>query len=158
MMKKLLILLLTLPLSLAVYSQSQDSLLIDSLVKDSLIKPSLIKPKYVHHYLDVSLSVGTTGVGIELATRLGKSIQFRAGYDYMPRINMNVYFPIEVGGQPAKLYDASGNRIESRFDRLSKMLTQITGYEVQDEVEMVPQKALVLNCWLLLGIFSVCLC
>lgn len=142
MMKKLLILLLTLPLSLAVYSQSQDSLLIDSLVKDTLIKPSLIKPKYVHHYLDVSLSVGTIGVGIELATRLGKSIQFRAGYDYMPRINMNVYFPIEVGGQPAKLYDASGNRIESRFDRLSKMLTQITGYEVQDEVEMVGKPTL----------------
>lgn len=92
--------------------------------------------------LDFSITAGTTGIGIDLASKIGQSLQLRIGYEFMPRFNMSVYFPIEVGGQPAKLYDANGNRIESSFDRLSKMLTQFTGYEVQDEVEMIAKPTL----------------
>ena len=42
-----------------------------------------------------------------------------------------------MGGQPAVAYDANGNRVETTFDRLSKMLKELTGFTVEDEVEMV---------------------
>ena len=46
-------------------------------------------------------------------------------------------FPIEVGGEPAEKYDANGNRVESRFDRLAKTLKELTGYNVDNHVEMI---------------------
>jgi hypothetical protein len=34
-------------------------------------------------------------------------------------------------------YDENGNRVESRFDRLAKNLKELTGYEIEDHVEMI---------------------
>jgi len=96
-----------------------------------------MKDNGVFQNLDVSVTAGTTGIGIDVASRVHENVQLRAGYEYMPRFKKSIYFPVEVGGQPAKMYDANGNRIESRFDRLSKILTEVTGFQVDDEVEMV---------------------
>ena len=103
---------------------------------------SWMKQNKVFQNLDVSLTAGTPGIGFDVASKIGNYVQLRAGYEFMPRFSMHVNFPVEVGGQPAKLYDENGNRIESRFDRLSKMLTSVTGYEVQDEVEMIGKPTL----------------
>lgn len=96
-----------------------------------------MKDNGVFQNLDVSLTAGTTGIGIDVASKIGNNVQLRAGYEYMPRFKKSIYFPVEVGGQPAVDYDDEGNRIETRFDRLSKMLTDLTGFKVEDEVEMV---------------------
>lgn len=98
---------------------------------------SWFKRNQVFQNLDVSVVAGTTGIGIDVASKIGSSVQLRAGYDYMPRFHKSIYFPVEVGGEPAKKYDANGNRVESNFDRLSKMLHDLTGFNVDDEVEMV---------------------
>ena len=100
------------------------------------------KQSGVFKNLDLSVTAGTTGIGFDIASKIGKSVQLRAGYEFMPRFTKSIYFPVEVGGQPAKLYDANGNRIESSFDRLSKLLSQFTGYQVQDEVEMIGKPTL----------------
>ena len=105
--------------------------------QDSLSTESWFKKNKVFQNLDVSVTAGTTGIGIDVASKIGDYVQLRAGYEYMPRFHKSIYFPIEVGGEPARKYDADGNRIETRFDRLSKALTQVTGFEVQDEVEMI---------------------
>ena len=91
----------------------------------------------VFQNLDVSVTAGTTGIGIDVASKIGNNVQLRAGYEYMPRFKKSIYFPVEVGGQPAVAYDANGNRVETTFDRLSKMLKELTGFTVEDEVEMV---------------------
>lgn len=98
---------------------------------------SWFKRNQVFQNLDVSVVAGTTGIGIDVASKIGSSVQLRAGYDYMPRFHKSIYFPVEVGGEPAKKYDANGNRVESNFDRLSKMLHDLTGFNVDDEIEMV---------------------
>lgn len=116
-------------------AQAQDSTAVTPAPSFNL--GSWMKQNKVFQNLDVSVTAGTPGIGIDVASKIGRYVQLRAGYEFMPRFNMHVNFPIEVGGQPAKLYDANGNRVESRFDRLSKMLTSVTGYEVQDEVEMI---------------------
>ncbi len=98
---------------------------------------SWFKRNQVFQNLDVSVVAGTTGIGIDVASKIGSSVQLRAGYDYMPRFHKSIYFPVEVGGEPAKKYDANGNRVESNFDKLSKMLHDLTGFNVDDEIEMV---------------------
>ena len=98
---------------------------------------SWFKENKVFQNLDVSVTAGTTGIGIDVASKIGDYVQLRAGYEYLPRFKKSVYFPVEVGGQPAVAYDANGNRVETTFDRLSKMLKELTGFQVDDEVEMV---------------------
>jgi hypothetical protein len=44
--------------------------------------------------LDVSVTAGTTGIGIDVASKLGDYVQLRAGYEYMPRVNVSLYFPV----------------------------------------------------------------
>ena len=100
-------------------------------------KESWFKQNKVFQNLDVSVTAGTTGIGIDVASKIGNNVQLRAGYEYMPRFKQSIYFPVEVGGQPAVAYDANGNRVETTFDRLSKMLKELTGFTVDDEVEMV---------------------
>ena len=88
-------------------------------------------------HLDLSVTLGTSGIGFDLATPIGNYVQLRAGYEFMPQIHFPVDFPIEVGGEPAEKYDASGKRVESRFDRLAKNLKELTGYDVDNHVEMI---------------------
>ena len=88
-------------------------------------------------HLDVSVNLGTSGIGFDLATPLGNYVQLRAGYEFMPHFRYSVDFPIEVGGEPAVKYDENGNRVESRFDRLARNLKEITGFDVDNHVEMI---------------------
>ena len=88
-------------------------------------------------HLDLSVTLGTSGIGFDVATPIGNYVQLRAGYEFMPQIHFPVDFPIEVGGEPAEKYDASGKRVESRFDRLAKTLKEFTGYDVDNHVEMI---------------------
>lgn len=87
--------------------------------------------------LDLSLNVGTSGIGFDLATPISDMFQVRVGYEFMPPFRVGIDFPIEVGGEPAEKYDANGNRVESRFDRLAKTLKEVTGYDVDNHVEMI---------------------
>lgn len=96
-----------------------------------------MKDNGVFQNLDVSVTAGTTGIGIDVASRVHENVQLRMGYEYKPRFNKSIYFPVEVGGEPAVAYDEYGNRVETTFDRLSKMLKELTGFTVEDEVEMV---------------------
>lgn len=127
----------------AVHAQCCDSLSCDVNPADNLAQKSLKSQKSgVFRNLDLSVTAGTTGIGIDVASMLGDYVQLRAGYEFTPHFQMSVYFPVEVGGQPAKAYDANGNRIESTFDRLSKMLKEMTGFQVDDEIEMVGKPTL----------------
>ena len=111
-----------------------------------------MKDNKVFQNLDLSVTAGTTGIGIDVASKIGDNVQLRAGYEFMPRFKQSIYFPVEVGGQPAKQYDEQGNRVESTFDRLSKMLNELTGFTVDDEIEMVG-KPTINNFKLLVDVF-----
>jgi len=87
--------------------------------------------------LDLSLNVGTSGIGFDLATPISDMFQVRVGYEFMPPFHVGIDFPIEVGGEPAEKYDEQGHRVESRFDRLAKNLKEVTGYDVDNHVEMI---------------------
>ena len=68
--------------------------------QDSLSTESWFKKNKVFQNLDVSVTAGTTGIGIDVASKIGDYVQLRAGYEYMPRFHKSIYFPVEVGGEP----------------------------------------------------------
>lgn len=45
----------------------------------------------VFKHMDMSLNVGSTGLGLELASPLGRYLNLRTGFDYMPHISV---FPV----------------------------------------------------------------
>lgn len=94
------------------------------------------KEHNIFQHLDVSLSAGTTGIGIDVASQIGNYFQLRAGYDFMPRFTAKMKFDVMVGDQPARQYDANGNRVETSFDRMKEMLYDFTGIEADDHVDM----------------------
>ena len=110
------------------------------------------KEHNIFQHLDLSVSVGTTGVGIDLASPIGEYFQLRAGFDYMPRFTAKMKFDVMIGDQPARQYDANGNRIETSFDRMKEMLYDFTGTEVDDHVDMLG-KPTMNNVKLLLDVF-----
>lgn len=92
--------------------------------------------KGILNHLDVALSLGSSGIGVELASPVTDWARVRMGYVYMPRFHYDMCFDIQVGDTKESKYDANGNRVETKFDRLAVMLKDLTGYDVDDEVWM----------------------
>ena len=80
--------------------------------------------------LDVALSLGSTGVGIDVASPITDFMQVRAGFSYMPKFEYKMNFPIEVG-------EGTREEQQSKFNELSGMLEQFTGHAVDDNVDMI---------------------
>ena len=110
------------------------------------------KEHNIFQHLDLSISAGTTGIGIDLASPIGEYFQLRAGFDYMPRFTAKMKFDVMIGDKPARQYDESGNRVETTFDRLKEMLHDFNGIEVDDHVDMLG-KPTMNNVKLLLDVF-----
>lgn len=81
------------------------------------------------NHLDLSVNVGTTGIGFDLAMPMGNYVQVRTGFDVMPKFRRDASFNVYVG-DPNDLSDAS------RFDRLADMLEDFTGYRVNNTIDM----------------------
>ena len=108
-----------------------------SSMPSSASSASPASPASYFNHLDLSVNIGTSGIGFDLATPVGNYVQLRAGFEFMPGFHVGVDFPVEVGGEPAEQYDDQGQRVESRFDRLARTLKEVTGFDVDDHVEMI---------------------
>lgn len=89
------------------------------------------------NHLDVSVTLGTTGIGFDVATPVGNYVQLRAGYSFMPSFHKSMDFNVQVGANPENKYDANGNRVQTKFDKMTDVLKQVTGYQVDEVVEMI---------------------
>lgn len=87
-------------------------------------------------HLEASLTVGTSGVGIDLAVPICSFLQLRAGYDYMPRFKKNFNMNLAGGGQAARQYNEAGNRIRTPFDKIAQYMYEQTGMELEDHIVM----------------------
>jgi len=80
-------------------------------------------------HLDVAVTLGTTGLGIDLATPILPWLDVRAGFSAIPKIlSDNQLNMIET--TPEK------GETQSRFDRISETFEALTGYKLQSEVTM----------------------
>lgn len=139
-MKKMLILLAMassgIP-SLAQTETTQDLSVLNEKHSEYIPVAQYWREHNIFQHLDLSVSAGTTGIGIDLASPIGEYFQLRAGFDYMPRFTAKMNFDVMIGDKPARQYDANGNRIETTFDRMKEMLYNFNGVEVEDHVDMI---------------------
>ena len=100
------------------------------------------KENNIFQHLDVSVTMGTTGIGIDVASPVTDWAQLRLGYEFMPRFTKAMGFDLTINGQPARSYDEDGNRQETRFDKLKNFMYSFTGYDIDDHVEMIGKPTL----------------
>ena len=80
-------------------------------------------------HLDASLTMGTTGLGLDMATPMGEYAQLRAGFSFMPHIHYKARFEVQIGDDPVKS--------NQKFQTLSKVLNDMTGYQVNNYVDVI---------------------
>lgn len=80
-------------------------------------------------HLDLSLTAGTTGIGLDLATPICEYLQLRAAFAYVPKFEYEMDFDIIVGEDRSKS--------KEKFERLSTLLEGMTGYKVDDQITMI---------------------
>jgi hypothetical protein len=103
-------------------------------------QPSVVLGSNHHKFLDrldVALSAGTTGVGVDISTPINDYLQVRTGFTIMPKFDYNMNFDVQVGDVKESKYDSEGNRVETKFDKLASMMKDLTGLTVDDNVKMV---------------------
>jgi len=81
--------------------------------------------------LDLGITLGTTGIGIDGSTFVNNWLQVRAGFSFMPKFDYGMTFGVQVGDDPSTS--------DSKFERLSGMLESFTGYQVDNSIDMVGQ-------------------
>ena len=82
---------------------------------------------------NVGVNLGTTGVGIDVATPLTEHVRARAGFSFMPKFDYNMHFGVEVRNKDGEVLESS------RFQKMAELLEQLTGTEVDQSVSMVGQ-------------------
>ncbi len=103
-------------------------------------------------HLDVAITAGTTGLGIDLATPLNKHMRLRGGFTFVPKFEYDMDFNITVGETAENKYDPDGNRIETKFEKLAGLLKEFTGTEINEEFNMIGEPSFS-NVKLLLDVF-----
>jgi len=84
--------------------------------------------------INITLETGTTGLGLGLESRLNQFIGVRTGFNWIPRFEYPMHFSIQVGKDGDPGYDAQG---KSRFDRMAGYLEEMTGFKIDQQVDMI---------------------
>ena len=80
-------------------------------------------------HLDLGLSVGTTGYGLELAAPVCDFLKVRTGINYLPSVEVPMHFDIMVGNDP--------KTSQSKFNRMAGLLESLTGQKVDSQIDMI---------------------
>ncbi len=99
--------------------------------------------KYWQH-LDVGVTLGTTGIGVDVSMPVHDIVCLRTGFNYMPRVEVPMAFQIMVGDDPATS--------SSKYAKMSSVLHDLTGNPVSDHVDMIG-KAKMWNWNLLVDVY-----
>ena len=82
------------------------------------------------NHLDLGVTLGTTGIGLDAAMPVGDYVKLRTGFEVMPRFNYNMNFGVES-------FDGTGTSIDqSTFNRMADVLYGLTGFKVDQNVTM----------------------
>lgn len=96
-------------------------------------KLALTNTPGMFNHLDLSVDLGTTGIGFDLAMPVGDYVQLRTGFDFMPKFHHNMSFKVQVGDPN----EQDESQSSAKFERLANMLEGFTGYRVDDHIDMV---------------------
>lgn len=83
----------------------------------------------IFRHADVGVSVGTTGLGIDLSTHISDYVRVRAGLDFTPHIAFPMSFSLQS-------YTDGAGVTAGNFEKLQKYMHSLTGIDVDDRVEL----------------------
>lgn len=106
------------------YSSSSVRYDADPCVRHPLGKPGIF------NQLDLALNLGTTGLGLEVATPVTEWVKLRAGFDFTPHIRVPMHFGLQAYRMGNGTIDA-GN-----FGKIQELMNGLTGYDIDDVVDV----------------------
>lgn len=77
-------------------------------------------------HLDIGVTLGTTGVGIDVATPLSEQFRVRAGFSFVPEFDVKMNFGME---------GVNGSNVNSVADKFA----DLTGLAIDDNIDMIGQ-------------------
>ena len=83
----------------------------------------------IFQHLDASLTLGTTGIGLDVSSPITDMFQLRAGFSFMPRFNRTMNFGVQVGDNPSQS--------AAKFETLSSFMQNTMGYKIDNSVDMI---------------------
>lgn len=81
------------------------------------------------NHLDLGVTLGTTGIGINAAMPVSNIVKLRTGFEVMPRFNHDMHFDVQS-------FDDKGIVTDASFKQMSEFLYGMTGFKVNDNVIM----------------------
>lgn len=115
-----------------------------SAAAQSLEKVSWFKANHVADNLDVALTLGTGGLGIEVATTVTRWAKLRAGFEWMPSVHVPMNFDLTTFGNDGMPGD--------NFSHVQEVVYNMTGLEIDNTVKMISKPTLS-NFKLLVDVF-----
>lgn len=97
------------------------------------------------NHLDIGITMGSTGLGIELVSPFGNNVKVRTGFEFMPRFEQSMHFDIQS-------FDESGNPTGTTIEKMSSKLENFMGYKADSDVRMIG-KPTMWNYKLLIDVF-----
>ena len=92
---------------------------------------AIVEKSGAFKHLDVALTLGSTGIGFDLATPVyADFVQLRAGYAFMPGFRQTMTFGVDN-------YTKDGTIVSSKKEQVSELMKKFTGYDIDYEVDMV---------------------
>lgn len=89
-------------------------------------------------HLDLGVTGGSTGIGVELAAPINDYVRLRLGGNYMPHFHYNMTFTAQIGtGDQMTIDDVPGTHTPTRFEKMAELLEDFVGQPVDDKVDMV---------------------
>ncbi len=86
--------------------------------------------KNLFNHLDGSITLGTTGIGVDLAMPIGNIVQVRTGFTFYPHYEQTMHFGVQVGD------DTDPEVQDQKFNKLSNTLNEMFAFEVDRNVDM----------------------
>lgn len=81
------------------------------------------------NHLDLGVTLGTTGIGFDVAMPVCNIVKVRTGFEFMPRFNYDMHFDVES-------FDEQGLPTTASIERMSEVLYGLTGFKTDQSVTM----------------------
>jgi len=121
--------------SVAVLGFAQDILPVS--IPQALSLPQSQKKNILNH-LDASVTVGSTGLGFDLAMPIGEYVQLRTGAAFFPHVKLKMTYGLEMtgDGDEENENDTPATEGMTSFEKAARVLKETTGREVSPTVSM----------------------
>lgn len=86
-----------------------------------------VSQSHIFDRLEIAANVGTTGLGVEVASPLTRWAKVRAGVDWMPSFTVPMHFGIQ---------SYTDGQINGKYDRIKELMHSFTKTEMDDYVDM----------------------